>query len=119
MTDVALRPGQVAWAWLDPSVGREQSGRRPVVVVSSSRYNEIIDSLCIVVPVSGTDRGWPNHIRLRGSLDSIEGYAMTEQPRTVSRDRLADTVGQVDADCLAEIRLWLGDFLDMDRYGRT
>ena len=115
MTDVALRPGHVTWAWLDPAVGREQSGRRPVVVVSSSRYNETVDSLCIVVPVSGTDRGWPNHVRLRGSIDGIEGYAMTEQPRTVSVERLTDPVGGVDADCLAQIRLWLGDFLDLGR----
>ncbi|NBQ42387.1 MAG: PTS glucose transporter subunit IIBC, partial [Mycobacteriaceae bacterium] len=57
--------------------------------------NEIIDSLCIVVPVSGTDRGWPNHVRLRGSIDSIEGYAMTEQPRALSRERLAEPVGTV------------------------
>lgn len=118
MTEAALRPGQVTWAWLDPAVGREQSGRRPVVVVSSSRYNEIIDSLCIVVPVSGTDRGWPSHVRLRGSIGPIDGYAMTEQPRTVSRDRLADSAGSVDAQCLSEIRLWLGDFLDLGRSGR-
>ncbi|MBM7502980.1 hypothetical protein JOD46_000437 [Agromyces aurantiacus] len=38
---------------------------------------------------------------------------MTEQPRTLSRDRLTKVSGQVSSDCLAAVRMWLGDFLDL------
>lgn len=109
----ALDQGSVVWAWLDPTVGREQSGRRPVLVVSSRAYNEIVDSLLIVVPLSTTARGWPNHVRVTGIASLDESYAMTEQPRTISRDRIGDTLGVVDPVCLTEIRRWLGDFLDL------
>jgi mRNA interferase MazF len=106
-----LRPGDVWWAWLDPTRGREQSGRRPVVVVSSEGYLDVVTTLAIVVPVSRVDRGWPNHVRLRGVADLGTSFAMTEQPRTISRERLADRIGRVDDTTLAEIGTWLGDFL--------
>lgn len=107
-----LRPGSVVWAWLDPSVGREQAGRRPVVVVSSAGHLDTVDTLVIVVPVSRTDRGWPNHVPLSG--DGLPaGVAMTEQPRTISRSRLDSPIGVVDDQCLASIRRWLVDWLDL------
>ncbi|MDA2893232.1 hypothetical protein PDG61_20085 [Mycolicibacterium sp. BiH015] len=39
---------------------------------------------------------------------------MTEQPRTISRERIATVAGTVDNDCLASIRQWLNDFLRDD-----
>jgi len=108
-----LAPGSVVWAWLDPHVGREQTGRRPVVVVSSAGYINVVTTLLIVVPVSRNDRGWPNHVRLDGVPELPESFAMTEQPRTISRRRLGETIGQVDDHCLSEIKRWLGDFLDL------
>ncbi len=103
----------MVWAWLDPTVGREQSGRRPVVVVSSEGYGDVMTMLLIVVPISRTDRGWPNHVRLAGVPALPTSFAMTEQPRTISRDRVGDQIGRIDEPCLYEIKLWLADFLDL------
>jgi hypothetical protein len=36
---------------------------------------------------------------------------MTEQPRTVARQRLVAAIGTVTADCLEECRTWLHDYL--------
>lgn len=108
-----LRPGAVVWAWLDPTVGREQTGRRPVVVVSSDGYVDVVTTLLVVVPVSRSDRGWPNHVLLSGVPELTGTFAITEQPRTISRERLGDQIGQVDDSCLTEIKQWLADFLDL------
>ena len=35
---VDLRRGDVVWADLDPTLGREQAGRRPVLVVASDIF---------------------------------------------------------------------------------
>ena len=106
------RRGSVLWATLSPASGREQAGRRPVVVVSSDDYLEAVTTLAIVVPVTGVDRGWPNHIRLTGptGLDS-PSWAMTEQPRTIDRARVRTVAGQVDATTEAAIDTYLRDFL--------
>lgn len=108
-----LRQGAVVWAWLDPTVGREQTGRRPVLVVSSDGYLDVVTTLAVVVPVSRTDRGWPNHVHLTGVSALPDCFAMSEQPRTISRDRLGEHIGQVDDACLDEVKVWLAAFLDL------
>jgi len=102
----------VLWCDLDPSKGREQAGRRPVVVVASDDYLEVVDTLTIVVPVTSVDRGWPNHIALTGRPGLAEpSWAMTEQPRTITRDRVLAVAGAVDATAMGAIDRWLRDFL--------
>ncbi len=112
-----LRRGAVVWAELDPVRGREQSGRRPVLVVASDLYLQQADSLAIIVPATTTDRGWPNHVLLCGSDLALKSptYAMTEQPRTVTRERLFDTAGIVDTATMREVDRWLRDFLALPR----
>jgi mRNA interferase MazF len=114
VTDLELAPGVVAWASLEPVRGREQGSHRPVLVVASSAYLDAVTTLVIVLPITSVDRAWPNHIRVEGpsGLDR-PSWIMSEQPRTLSRDRITGIAGQVSAACLAETRTWLGDFLDL------
>ena len=100
------------WAELDPGRGREQSGRRPVLVIASAEYLRAVTTLAIVVPVTTVDRGWPNHINLGDCGLPRPSWAMTEQPRTLSRERLVGQAGRVDRETLAEVRSWLRDFLE-------
>ena len=113
MTDpaVALNPGDVVWVEPDPAVGREQSGRRPALVVAGAGYLEVVDMLAIVVPITTVDRGWPNHIPVRATGLPRSCWAMSEQVRTVSRERIMARAGSVDAGTLAEVRRWIRDFL--------
>lgn len=107
-----LRRGMVVWAELDPVRGREQAGRRPALVVASDLYLEQADTLAIIVPCTTRDRGWPNHVKLTGNLNlPDEMYAMTEQPRTVTRERLFDVAGMIDVGVMREVDGWLRDFL--------
>lgn len=39
--------------------------------------------------------------------------AMTEQPRTVRRDRFVGAAGRVDAGTMHEVDTWLRDFLSL------
>ena len=86
--------GSVAWADLSPTRGGEQAGRRPVLVVASRGFLETITTLVVVLPVTGVDRGWPNHVQLRGphGLDRAS-WAITGGIilRTPSSSRRSDT----------------------------
>lgn len=106
-----LAPGDLVWVVLDPTVGREQSGRRPAVIISSHDHLSIADTLVIVAPVTSVGRGWSNHVQLRGELPDSASWAMTEQVRTISRSRIVGRAGQVNADTLDEIRQWVIDFI--------
>jgi len=108
-----LTPGMVIWVSLDPTVGREQAGTRPAVVVASAGYLRAVQELAIVVPVTTTNRRWPHHVELRGEQLALPetSYAMTEQPRTISRARITGRAGYIDEGCAFSIRQWLDDFL--------
>lgn len=106
--------GDVVWIDLSPVIGREQSGRRPAVVVSAADYNELVDTMLFVVPLTTVDRGWPNHVRVFGPTGlSRDSWALTEQMRAVSRERVSTVAGAVDDETLASIRKWIAVFLGM------
>lgn len=82
-----------------------------MMVVSTRRYLEVVETLVVVVPLTSTDRGWPNHSALRG-IDGLGiSFAMTEQPRTLSRSRLRGVIGVATPECLEEVRMWLTEFV--------
>lgn len=109
---MSLVPGEVVWVTFGPGEGREQSGRRPAIVIASAEYLDIVDSLMIVVPLTTRERGWVNHIEVTGDLALPErSWAMTEQVVTLTRDRIHRSLGVVDAGCLARIRALVGAFL--------
>ena len=84
-----------------------------MLVVASDLYLEQADTIAIVLPATTVDRGWPNHILMRGPMLGLPSpsFAMTEQIRTVTRDRLVGRIGAVDAVTLTEVGGWLRDFL--------
>lgn len=108
-----LRRGMVVWTDLDPARGREQAGRRPALVIASDQYLEQADTLAIVVPATTRDRGWPNHVRLVGQDLQLgqTTFAMTEQPRTIARERILGVAGMVSVEVMREVDVWLRDFL--------
>ena len=60
-----------------------------MLLVASRRHLEVVATLVVVVPVTSHDRGWPNHVLMEGPVDlGRPSWALTEQVRTVSRDRL-------------------------------
>lgn len=114
MTD--LRPGQIVWVDVDAAVGREQGGRRPHVVLSCEDYLDLVDALFIAAPLTTTNRAWPNHVRAVGETGlKSESWIMTEQVRTLSRQRIFGTAGQVSPLCLMRARDWITEFIGLSR----
>jgi mRNA interferase MazF len=111
-----LEPGSVVWVAFDEGQGREQSGLRPAIVVSSMDHLLATDDLMSVLPATTTEKGWPNHVPLRGPTGlERTTFAMTEQTKTVSRTRIVEISGAVDEECLAEIMGWVGEWLHLPR----
>jgi mRNA interferase MazF len=110
-----VRRGAIVWLDLDPVKGREQAGHRPALVIASDGYLAAATTLTIVLPVTTTDRGWPNHVRLAGEAVGLDqaSFAMTEQPRTIDRSRITRVAGTVDDATMQEIDVWLRDFLGL------
>ncbi len=108
----ALEPGDVVWVQPEITVGREQAGRRPALVVAGAAYLQTVDTLALVVPITTVDRGWPNHVEVLGTELEQRSWAMSEQIRTISRERVVGRAGRASDATLAAVRSWLADFLD-------
>ena len=110
---VALQPGDVVWVQPEIVVGREQGRRRAALVVAGVDYLLAVDTLALVVPITSVDRGWPNHVEVTGAQLDQRSWAMTEQIRTISRERVVGHAGRASETTLAPVRRWLADFLDV------
>ena len=88
----------------DP-VGREQSGRRPAVVVSADRLNGSRAGVVIVVPTTTTHRGLASHVEIEpesSGLDEVS-YAKCEDVKSISEQRLIARLGAVSDAVTFEI----------------
>lgn len=92
---------RIFWVDLDPHVGSEQAGRRPVLVVSSDDSNDFLDTIT-VVPLT-THRGrsiYPNEVLLNAAQHGLaaDSVALCHQVRTISKLRLRSVIGQVTGE---------------------
>ena len=86
-------------------IGREQSGRRPAVVVSADRLNESRAGVVIVVPITTALRGLRSHVEIEqggSGLDEIS-YAKCEDVKSISEQRLIARLGSVPDTVLFDI----------------
>ena len=86
-------------------IGREQSGRRPAVVVSADPLNESRAGVVIVVPTTTTRRGLPSHVEIdpaSSGLDEVS-YAKCEDVKSISEHRLIAQLGGVSDVVMLEI----------------
>lgn len=107
--------------WLfdpDPVKGRKIGKKvRPALVVSCNLLNKGPSGLVIVVPITSKDKGIPSHIRIEPPQDGVKltSFAVCEQIRSISKERLVKKVGSVQSpSILKEIKSWLTDLLWID-----
>ena len=102
----AVRRGEVWLADLEPTRGREQSGARPVLIVSTDPFNQGRAGLVVAVPFTTRKRGLPIHVEVRppdGGLREVS-FAMCEQIRSIAIDRLGpQPFGSVPAAVLGSV----------------
>ncbi|NOZ95090.1 MAG: type II toxin-antitoxin system PemK/MazF family toxin [Acidobacteria bacterium] len=87
---------------LDPVVGSEQAGRRPVVIVSRESANVVLP-VVTAVPLTSRKEGrriYPDEAAIPEGEGCVsrESVAMAHQVRTVSKKHLAKRLGRVDGE---------------------
>jgi mRNA interferase MazF len=110
-----VRTGEIWIAQLDPTIGHEQSGRRPVVIVSSNGLHSLPIDMVVVVPLTGQDRGLITQPRISSDESGLSrvSFARPEDVRAVDARRLQRRLGRVSPTELAEIRKVLRYFLNL------
>lgn len=88
--------GELYYARLGAGVGREQSGERPVLIVSIDQMNRAPAELVLAVPLTTTHRPTRLHVRIEPDHSDLEriSYAMPEMLRHLSSERLRRRIGR-------------------------
>lgn len=96
--------GDVLWAELSPTVGREQTGLRPIVVLSHEVFNERSGTV-VAVAVSNQEprAGFPLTLELTSAKLPKRSWARISQVRTLSVERLGKKLGRVESEELDHI----------------
>jgi mRNA interferase MazF len=97
--------GDIYWADTEPTWGREQAKARPFVIVSVDQLNQTSLGLSLVVPLTRTNFGNALHLAIPASEGGLkeDGFAMPEQLRAISHERLSQRLGSLRPKTLDEL----------------
>ena len=96
--------GEVRWADLNPVRGREQSGSRPVLVLSHDVFNERSGTVIAVALTSQEQRvGFPLVLELTGKSLPRRCWVKISQIRTLSVERIGKKIGRATPEEIASV----------------
>lgn len=101
-----IRRGDIYFAILDPVIGSEQGGTRPVLVLQNDVGNRFSPTTIVAAVTSRIRKGrLPTHVELpkeRSHLDK-DCVVLLEQLRTIDRRRLKQRVARLDEETMRRI----------------
>jgi len=110
-----MRQGEIWWTDLNPTQGREQNGRRPVLIISGNLLNRYLDVVLVVPLTTQIKRYKGNPILEPNSKNQLKSTseALVFQVRSISKDRLLEKIGEVEPEIILEIKDTLQDILTL------
>lgn len=72
--------GDIIYFNFSPSIGREQKGVRPAIVISRAIFNES-SGLAVVCPITSKQKSYPFEVLIE--VDKIHGFALIDQARAI------------------------------------
>ena len=99
----AILRGDVRWADLDPTRGREQAGLRPVLILSQDVFNARSGTVIAMAITSQPQRaGFPLTMELLAAGLSKRSWLKISQVRTLSVQRIGRRLGRVSPEDLTQ-----------------
>jgi mRNA interferase MazF len=88
----------VMQANLDPAIGTEQKGTRPVLIISNEDYNQTIPNVTVLPLTSTKRRLYPSEVflPLGKAGQPLDSIVMAHQIRTISKQRLKGLLGYLE-----------------------
>ena len=108
-----MKQCEIWYADLNPVMGSEQQGFRPVVIISGNMLNHYLP-VVIVCPLTSKIKNYKGNIILKpdeenGLTESSE--IMIFHIRSISKERLVRKIGEITGSELAGLKLGLDDIL--------
>jgi mRNA interferase ChpB len=111
---IDMKRGDIYVVNLEPTQGREQRDKRPVVIVSPDEFNRATELPPVVVPITNGGE-FAGRIGFSVPMSGIEttGVVRCDQPRTLDlQARNARTVGVMPDAIMAEVLARVAPIID-------
>ncbi len=116
-----IKRGEIYFAQLNPVIGSEQGGIRPVLVVQNDIGNQYSPTTIVLAITSQINKAkLPTHIELKADDYGLErdSVILTEQIRTIDKTRLKQRIAVLKEETMDKVNqaltisLELNDFLN-------
>ena len=100
------RRGQIYYARLDPVVGHEQSGHRPVLIIQNDVGNCFAPTVIVAaLTASLPKKPYPTEVRIPADTGGLPrpSAIRLDQIRTLDKRRLEQYVGQLDEAMIRQV----------------
>jgi mRNA interferase MazF len=104
--------GEIRWADLNPTRGREQAGLRPVLILSHDIFNECSGTV-IAVAITGQSQkaGFPLTLELKTGNLPKQSWVKISQIRTLSVERIGKLIGKASQEEMIQVIEGLNEIL--------
>ncbi|HEX9756061.1 MAG TPA: type II toxin-antitoxin system PemK/MazF family toxin [Gemmatimonadales bacterium] len=104
--------GEIRWADLNPTRGKEQAGQRPVLILSHDVFNERSGTVIAVALTSQPPRaGFPLTLELTTPRLPKRSRVKISQIRTLATERIGNRLGRASPEELAQVLEGLNEIL--------
>lgn len=109
-----IKRGEVWLVDFNPTVGREQAGVRPALIISVNEFNNSMASKVVAIPLTSKFKGIPLDVHLKPPDGRVvkDSYIKCEDIRSLSKDRLIEKWGSIShkkmKDVEEKVKLLLG-----------
>ena len=103
---VKYKKGDIIEVDFNPTLGREQAGYGPALVISNESFNSRTGML-IILPISQSDNGYPLHVALDQELET-KGFVLCEHLKSMdAKTRKIKQVEVVTKDFMNKISKYI------------
>ena len=99
----SIQKGDIYYADLSPTVGSEQFGMRPVLILQNDFRNKNSPTTIIAPLTSKQKPRMSTHVKIELQVLPAKSVILLEQIRCVDRGRLHEYIGKVDKSFLEEV----------------
>ena len=99
-----IKRGEIYYANLNPVIGSEQGGRRPVLILQNDIINKHSPVTIVAAITSNRDKVYlPNDIAIEPACLPLPSAVLLGQIRTIDKNRLTDYVGRLDKETMGKV----------------
>jgi len=101
-----IKRGEIYYADLNPVVGSEQGGIRPIVVLQNDVGNKYSPTVIAAATTSKLSKAkLPTHIELAKENSPLpkDSIVLLEQIRTIDKSRIKDKIGELSPEIMQQI----------------